>query len=210
MAQYKGAAREGGRALQLAKKREREQEELEFKKKKIENEMKIAAIDSKFAAHYDAVEQQLKNSADMDIIQLQRETKELRRRLQQMELSEDRRQQEERRTSLIFSGPAIQTLTRREDAANLIRSRVQQHLRHSLDSSQVKAMIRLKNAPFTPFTQEPMLTALGWGTKNWRSGTAAFCFDATTANSMLVNGTLALIEQKLDRPVLQLACRHHV
>ncbi|KAF0286642.1 hypothetical protein FJT64_014873 [Amphibalanus amphitrite] len=27
---------------------------------------------------------------------------------------------------------------------------------------------------------------------------------------MLVNGTLALIEQKLDRPVLQLACRHHV
>ncbi|KAF0303635.1 hypothetical protein FJT64_002865 [Amphibalanus amphitrite] len=86
------------------------------------------------------------NSADMDIIQLQRETKELRRRLQQMELSEDRRQQEERRTSLIFSGPAIQTLTRREDAANLIRSRVQQHLRHSLDSSQVKAMIRLKNA----------------------------------------------------------------
>ncbi|XP_043246223.1 uncharacterized protein LOC122393864 [Amphibalanus amphitrite] len=83
----------------------------------------------------------------MDIIQLQRETKELRRRLQQMELSEDRRQQEERRTSLIFSGPAIQTLTRREDAANLIRSRVQQHLRHSLDSSQVKAMIRLKNDP---------------------------------------------------------------
>ena len=62
MAQYKGAAREGGRALQLAKKREREQEELEFKKKKIENEMKIAAIDSKFAAHYDAVEQQLKVS----------------------------------------------------------------------------------------------------------------------------------------------------
>lgn len=62
MAQYKGAARESGRASYLAKKRERELEEIEFRKKKIENELKISKIDSKFASHYDAVEQQLKTS----------------------------------------------------------------------------------------------------------------------------------------------------
>ncbi|XP_043246750.1 uncharacterized protein LOC122394155 [Amphibalanus amphitrite] len=111
------------------------------------NDRRLMAIEESLSFAMDSLKavSDRQNSADMDIIQLQRETKELRRRLQQMELSEDRRQQEERRTSLIFSGPAIQTLTRREDAANLIRSRVQQHLRHSLDSSQVKAMIRLKN-----------------------------------------------------------------
>ena len=36
------------------------------------------------------------------------------------------------------------------------------------------------------------------------------CFDTTAVNSGLVNGACTLIEQKLDRPVLHLACRHHV
>ena len=111
------------------------------------NDRRLVAIEESLSFTMDSLKavSERQNSADIDIIQLQRETAELRRRLQQMELSEDRRQQEGRLTSLIFSGPAIQTLTRREDAARLIQSVVQQHLRHTLDSSQVKAMIRLKN-----------------------------------------------------------------
>lgn len=62
MATYKGAASEAGRAMNLIKKRELQQEEVQFKKKKIEEEMKVSNIENKFAAHYDAVEQQLKTS----------------------------------------------------------------------------------------------------------------------------------------------------
>ncbi|KAG1697383.1 Protein FAM50 [Nymphon striatum] len=52
MAQYKGAASEGGRAMQLKKKRE----------KKIEVELKLSNMDNKFASHYDEIEAQLKSS----------------------------------------------------------------------------------------------------------------------------------------------------
>ncbi|XP_049962248.1 protein FAM50 homolog isoform X2 [Schistocerca serialis cubense] len=62
MAHYKGAASEAGRAMQLMKKREKAQQEIEFRKKKIEEDLKISNIENKFAAHYDAVEQQLKSS----------------------------------------------------------------------------------------------------------------------------------------------------
>ncbi|XP_057365209.1 protein FAM50 homolog [Daphnia carinata] len=62
MAQYKGAASEGSRAMQMMKKREKAQEEVEFRKKKIEEELKLSGIKDKFATHYDAVEQQLKTS----------------------------------------------------------------------------------------------------------------------------------------------------
>ncbi|PRD24611.1 UNVERIFIED_CONTAM: Protein FAM50-like protein [Trichonephila clavipes] len=62
MALYKGAASEAGRALQLKKKREKALEELEHRKRKIEEELKLSDIENKFAAHYDAVEQQLKSS----------------------------------------------------------------------------------------------------------------------------------------------------
>ncbi|XP_062397137.1 protein FAM50A [Sardina pilchardus] len=63
MAQYKGAASEAGRAMQLMKKREREREQLEQLKQKIaEDNMVKANIDKKFSAHYDAVEQELKSS----------------------------------------------------------------------------------------------------------------------------------------------------
>lgn len=60
MAHYKGAASEAGRAMHLMKKREKAQMEIEFRKKKIEEDMKLANIEMKFATHYDAVEQQLK------------------------------------------------------------------------------------------------------------------------------------------------------
>ncbi|XP_077530470.1 protein FAM50 homolog [Haemaphysalis longicornis] len=62
MAMYKGAASEAGRAMHLKKKREKALEELELRKKKIEEELKLSTMENKFAAHYDAVEQQLKSS----------------------------------------------------------------------------------------------------------------------------------------------------
>lgn len=62
MAHYKGAASEGGRAMQLIKKREQQQQDIELRKKKIEEELKLSNIEQKFATHYDAVEQQLKSS----------------------------------------------------------------------------------------------------------------------------------------------------
>lgn len=60
MAHYKGAASEAGRAMQLMKKREKEMLDLEIRKKKIEEDLKINNIETKFSSHYDAVEQQLK------------------------------------------------------------------------------------------------------------------------------------------------------
>ncbi|XP_066599513.1 protein FAM50 homolog [Prorops nasuta] len=62
MAHYKGAASEAGRAMQLMKKREIAQQEIELRKKKIEDDLKIHNIENKFATHYNAVEQQLKSS----------------------------------------------------------------------------------------------------------------------------------------------------
>lgn len=62
MAHYKGAASEAGRAMQLMKKREIAQQEIELQKKKIEDDLKIHNIENKFATHYNAVEQQLKTS----------------------------------------------------------------------------------------------------------------------------------------------------
>ncbi|XP_006002578.1 protein FAM50A isoform X1 [Latimeria chalumnae] len=63
MAQYKGAASEAGRAMQLMKKREKQREQMEQLKQRIaeENSMK-SNIDKKFSAHYDAVEAELKSS----------------------------------------------------------------------------------------------------------------------------------------------------
>lgn len=60
MAHYKGAASEAGRAMHLIKKREKAQMDIEIRKKKIEEELKLSNIETKFAAHYDAVEQQIK------------------------------------------------------------------------------------------------------------------------------------------------------
>lgn len=62
MAHYKGAATEATRAMHIMKKREKAREELELKKKKIEEELKISTIDNKFSTHHDAVETQLRSS----------------------------------------------------------------------------------------------------------------------------------------------------
>ena len=62
MAQYKGPASESQRVMHLQKKREREQEEIELKKRKLADELKVSKMESKFSAHYDAVENDLKSS----------------------------------------------------------------------------------------------------------------------------------------------------
>ena len=54
--------------MNLMKKRQKEQEELELRKKKIEEELKIGAISNKFAAHYDAVEQKLKSDTVGELV----------------------------------------------------------------------------------------------------------------------------------------------
>jgi len=62
MAEYKGAAKEGARAMALMKKREKMKADIEAAKNKISEKHKIADISSKFSSHYDVVEQQLKSS----------------------------------------------------------------------------------------------------------------------------------------------------
>jgi protein FAM50 len=59
MAFYKGNSKEGIRALQLQKRRMQQQEDIELKKKKIEEESKMTSIDNKFKAHYDAIEKMI-------------------------------------------------------------------------------------------------------------------------------------------------------
>ncbi len=65
MAQYKGPASESQRVMHLQKKRERHQEEMEFKKKKLAEDLKFDKMEAKFSAHYDAVETNLKVRTEM-------------------------------------------------------------------------------------------------------------------------------------------------
>ncbi|CAF1416607.1 unnamed protein product [Adineta steineri] len=60
MAFFPGAAKDQMRADQLVKRRQQEHEQMEIKKKKIEEENRMQAIEEKFKSHYDAVEQMLK------------------------------------------------------------------------------------------------------------------------------------------------------
>lgn len=62
MAHYKGAANEATRAMHIMKKREKAREELEMKKKKIEEDLNLGTIDDKFSTHHDAIESQLRSS----------------------------------------------------------------------------------------------------------------------------------------------------
>lgn len=100
MAHYKGAASEAGRAMQLMKKREIAQQEIELRKKKIEDDLKIHNIENKFATHYNAVEQQLKTSTiglvTLDEMKAKQENivKERQRKLAQKE--KEKEQEKER------------------------------------------------------------------------------------------------------------------
>ena len=48
--------------MQLQKRRERAQEEIEFKRKKLADDLKLDKMEQKFSAHYDAVETNLESA----------------------------------------------------------------------------------------------------------------------------------------------------
>ena len=62
MAFFGGQAADGMRAQRLAKERELEKGEQEFKKKKLADSLKVSNIENKFSSTYDAVEQEIKAS----------------------------------------------------------------------------------------------------------------------------------------------------
>lgn len=111
------------------------------------NDQRLVAIEESLSFAIDSVKtvSDRQNSAKVAIQELQRETEALRQRLRQLEFNEDRQEQDRRLTSLIFSGPALQALSRREEAAEMIRSLVDQYLHHALDRSQVGTLFRLRN-----------------------------------------------------------------
>merc|ERR1712061_292435 len=62
MADFRGPASESQRVMQLQKRRERAQEEIEFKRKKLADDLKLDKMEQKFSARYDAVETNLKSA----------------------------------------------------------------------------------------------------------------------------------------------------
>lgn len=98
MAHYKGASSEAGRAIQLMKKRELQQQDNELKKKKLGEDLKVLNIDSKFASHFDAVEMQLKADTvglvTLDQMKAKQETivKEREKKLAQKEKEKNKEQ----------------------------------------------------------------------------------------------------------------------
>lgn len=99
MAHYKGAASEAGRAMQLIKKRELQQQDTEMRKKKIEEDLKVHNnLESKFASHFDAVEMQLKADTvglvTLDQMKAKQETivKEREKKLAQKEREKNKEQ----------------------------------------------------------------------------------------------------------------------
>lgn len=98
MAHYKGAASEAGRAMQLIKKREIQQQDVELRKKRLEEDLKVQNIDSKFATHYDAVESALKADTiglvTLDQMKAKQETivKEREKKLAQKEKEKNKEQ----------------------------------------------------------------------------------------------------------------------
>ena len=111
------------------------------------NDRRLVAVEESLSFAMDTLRavSDRQHSADMDIVALQRETADLRRRLQQVELVEDRRQQEKRLVCLLFSGPALRSLTRPEEAAHAIRTLVQQYLGLALDRAQIRALVPLRS-----------------------------------------------------------------
>ncbi|OQR79439.1 protein FAM50isoform 1-like [Tropilaelaps mercedesae] len=119
MAQYKGAASEAGRAMQILKRRERQKEEVELKRQKIEQEMRVSMGD-KFSSHFDAVEAQIKSATvglvTLDEMKAKQEdaVKEREKRLAQKEkekLEEKRRAEDKKRAQKEKQKKAIQALS---------------------------------------------------------------------------------------------------
>lgn len=131
---YKGAASEAGRAMHLKKKREKALEELELRKKRIEDELKLSTMENKFATHYDAVEQQLKSStiglvtltemkAKQEDVVKERERqlaqRQQERELQrQREIQKKREQQERQRRQIAALSFKLEDESEEEEAAD--------------------------------------------------------------------------------------------
>eukprot|EP00794_Sanderia_malayensis_P005974 gene5974-6670_t len=106
MAQYKGASREGHRAQTLIKRREKQKEEMELMKNKLQEELSstggIVKMSSKFNSHFDAVEHELKSSTiglvTLDEMKAKQEilAQEHEKRLA-IEMKESKRQERKRR-----------------------------------------------------------------------------------------------------------------
>ncbi|KAF0302163.1 hypothetical protein FJT64_025705 [Amphibalanus amphitrite] len=111
------------------------------------NDRRMQAVEDSLSFALDSVTalSNRQKSADSELMELKRETADLKMRLQQLELNEDRQEQQKRLSSLIFSGPVLQAESRRERAANLIESLIRQYIRHALDRTQVKTLIRFRN-----------------------------------------------------------------
>lgn len=77
MAFFGGQAADGMRAQRLAKERELEKGEQEFKKKKLADSLKVSAMETKFSSTYDAVEEEIKaNSVGLVTIGQMKQTQE--------------------------------------------------------------------------------------------------------------------------------------
>ena len=111
------------------------------------NEKRMAAIEESLTFAMDALSavSERQKSAEQDIGELKKLTADLKQRLQQMELHEDRQQQERRLACLIFSGAVLQAHTHRDDALEQIRAVLRQFLNRDLDRSQVRNVTRLRN-----------------------------------------------------------------
>jgi len=110
-----------GRAMSLNKRREREKEDLEIRKKKIEEELKVSRINNKFTAHYDAIEAQLKANTvglvTLDEMKAKQEAsiKERERQLAQKQEEKKLREQEDRQRVKQEQLKQIQTLSFKMD-----------------------------------------------------------------------------------------------
>ncbi|KAL5961879.1 hypothetical protein TSMEX_010192 [Taenia solium] len=60
MSSFKGNLKESQRAMQLLKQREKERQEIEFQKKKLEAELRVGEFTNKFTVQHDNIENQLK------------------------------------------------------------------------------------------------------------------------------------------------------
>jgi protein FAM50 len=113
MASYNGNSQDAVRAMQLQKRRQQQAEDIEIKKKKIEEDNRMTSIDNKFKAHYDAVEQLLKTDTiglvtleDMkkkrELIIQQREQQLAKEQKAKLEEEQERKQKKERQKNEVY------------------------------------------------------------------------------------------------------------
>ena len=68
MSSFKGNLKESQRAMQLLKQREKERQEIEFQKKKLEAELRVGEFINKFTVHHDSIESQLKTDTVRNVL----------------------------------------------------------------------------------------------------------------------------------------------